>query len=99
MAKKKIRKITLVEEHYIKSFCFEKTVDSIAQDLCLETKDIKELYNKFKSKPKNKFDVPSDGVVSMTASQSMQDDETSKMTTPENIFNTRLKQCIYRRPE
>lgn len=99
MAKKKARKITVSEEHYIKTLCFEKNIEDIARDLCLETKDIKELYNKFKSKPKNKFDMPADGVVSMTASQSMQDDETSKMTPSENIWNTRLKACIHRRPE
>ena len=47
MAKKKVRKLTVVEEHYIKSFCFNKTVDEIAKDLCLETKDIKDFYNQF----------------------------------------------------
>lgn len=99
MAKKKVRKLTVVEEHYIKSFCFNKTVDEIAKDLCLETKDIKDFYNQFKSKPKNKFDIPSEGVVSMTAGQSMQDDEMSKNNPPENVWNTRLKNCIYRRPE
>ena len=74
-------------------------VDEIAKDLCLETKDIKDFYNQFKSKPKNTFDIPSEGVVSMTAGQSMQDDEMSKNNPPENVWNTRLKNCIYRRPE
>lgn len=98
MAKKKLRKLTISEQHYLQSFCFKKTVEEIASDLCLEVKDIKDSYNQIKSKPRLKFDMPSEGIVSMTAAQSMADDETSKNAV-QNNFSSRLANAIYRRTE
>lgn len=97
---KKVRKLSEAELHYIRSFCHEKTLEQIATSLCLETKDIKEVYNNLKSKPKTKFDRPAEGVVSMTGTQSMDDDESSKMQQPsKTLFETRLANCIFRRDE
>ena len=96
MAKRKVRKLTKSEEHYITSFCLSKEIDAIALDLCLDPKDIKDFYNNIKSKPINKFDKPIDGVVSMTAAQSMKDDSTPHQDVGGEKFLERYKNCIYR---